>query len=289
MRPLRVRPTLECPMHIPRIWMKITADEQRPDGRPIRLTVWGWGDDEHSARDIAARRLTRLAERIRRGEPFPDKYTYGDRPLREEILDTITGASTGDPAAIITRNIYGAQILNTATLLFLDIDVQPTSGFKRFFARRSADDEALDKLRQALRQHAAATFRIYKTAAGFRALAIDRPFDPKGRDTQDLMKATGADPAFAQLCIIQNSFRARLTPKPWRCNCPVPPDHHPRDEGDARQRFAAWLTDYEKASSRHASCRYLETIGNANPATASRPLIDLHDRTTRCDQDLPLA
>ena len=49
---------------------------------------------------------------------------------------------------------------------------------------------------------------------------IDRPFTPASSDAEAVMKAVGADPAFIQLCRIQESFRARLrqvhTPAPGR-------------------------------------------------------------------------
>ncbi len=64
-------------MHIPQTWTKATGDALAPDGRAFPVSVWGWGDDERSARAGAAERLRRLLDRIRRGEPFPDRYGYG--------------------------------------------------------------------------------------------------------------------------------------------------------------------------------------------------------------------
>ncbi len=90
------------------------------------------------------------------------------------------------------------------------------------------------------------------------------------------------------MCLAQKSFRARLTPKPWRCNCTLPPGRHPRD-GEAQRVFDNWLREYETAAHRHATCRYLETIGNANPLSTMRQIVDLHDRLTRSGESLPLA
>ncbi len=275
-------------MHIPRIWMKSSVDQRRPDGQTVKLIAWGWGEDPDAAWKSAVERLERLVGRVRGGEPLPSFYEYSQRPLREEILDTIHRATPNEPAAIITRNAYGAQILNVPDLLFLDIDFEPQSVFKRLFGKRkSPEDIALEKLRDALNRESA-TFRIYRTASGLRAMAIDRTFDPKSGDVQDLMKRTGTDPAFARMCIAQKSFRARLTPKPWRCNCTLPPGRHPRDD-DAQRVFDNWLREYEAATQRHATCRYLETIGNANPSPALRSLVDLHDSAARSDASLPLA
>ena len=272
-------------MHIPRAWARLSAEGQ---------TVWGWGDDEAGARREATSRLQRLLERVRRGEPFPGAYAYGSRPLKEEILQTFEDGASRPPAAMLTRNGYGAVVLNTARLLFLDVDVPPPTAMQRlarvFGSRRAGAPEAVvQRLREALRQVGGATFRLYRTASGLRAMAIDREFDPAGHDTQALMKATDTDPAFARLCLVQRSFRARLTPKPWRCHCPIPPSEHPRLDPELGRRFADWLAEYERASSRYATCRYLETIGSAAPRGATARLVELHDRVTRCQEALPLA
>ena len=281
-------------MYIPRIWTKASADDQEVDGQKVPVSVWGWGEDEATAKRGAAERLQRVLERLRKGERFPERYAYGNRPLREEILRKIEGDTSGEPIAILTRNIYGAQVLNTAHLMFLDVDLTATGGWSkrlgRMFGRGpSIEDETLARLREALKTYGLATFRIYKTASGFRAMAIDRDFNPTAPDVQALMKSTGTDPAFSQLCQVQKSFRARLTPKPWRMDKQTPPGQHPREDAALRERFSEWLSDYESASAGYATCHYVETIGSGRASESARPLQQLHDQVTRSDQALPLA
>lgn len=282
-------------MQIPRYWAKAAGECRTRDGRELRVAVWGWGGDNRSAEREAANRVQRLLERIRRGEPFPERYAYGTQPLREEILQTLDGEDAEHPAAVVTRNRYGALILNAARLLFLDIDLPAmTLGqrLRRLFSAGRADpaDAALAKLREALERSARSTaFRLYRTAAGLRAIAIDRDYDPAGRDTEELMRLTDTDPAFARLCRVHQSFRARLTPKPWRCGYPLPPGQHPREEGEPRQRFAAWCDGYERASARFATCRYVDTVGSGKPRGHAAQLVTLHDRVTRSSESLPLA
>jgi hypothetical protein len=283
-------------MNIPRAWAKASAECTTRDQRKLSLEVWGWGNEEGSARREASSRLARLIERIRRGEPLPHHYLYGSRPLREEILQSFAGDGVSEPRAILTRNRYGALVLNTAKLLFLDVDVPPSAPalgdrIRKLFWSKSAgeEDAGVAKLRDALRRYGWATFRLYRTAAGLRAIAVDREFDPAGQEARDLMKATDTDPAFVQLCRAQESFRARLTPKPWRCHCPTPPSGHPRTEDAVQERFAEWIREYEAASSKYATCRYLETIGTGAPPRPAQELIAFHDRTTRADASLPLA
>ena len=280
-------------MHIPRIWAKADAEVAATGDRKLALVAWGWGDDEAQARGEASSRLERLVERMRRGEPFPKAYAYGSRPLREEILQNFDGA--GEPRAILTRNAYGTTVLNTARLAFLDIDLDESGEsfgqrLRRLFAGASREDTVLAKLRDTLKASGKATFRLYRTAAGFRALAVDREFDPAGQEAQDLMKATGTDPYFVRLCSVQKSFRARLTPKPWRCGLKPPPGEYPRTDPAIQQLFAAWLAEYERISSKYATCKFLESVGKgAFSAMGDTELVDLHDRMTRATQLLPLA
>lgn len=279
-------------MRIPRTWIKVSATGIFPDGKSFPLSVWGWGEDDASARRNGADRLQRVLERIQRGEPFPEKYGYEDRPLREEILETFKNRASGEPYAIVTRNSQGSRVLNAANLLFLDIDL-PTPSIidfiRQLFGGMSAEEKARRALCDALRNYGRATFRVYRTASGFRAIAIDREFDPTEREVQDLMRATNTDPAYVRLCMAQRSFRARLTPKPWRCNIPPPPGRYPRTDSELQRRFTCWLHDYERASLRYATCRYLETIGNGSPQGDARMLLEFHDRETRCNEALPLA
>lgn len=279
-------------MQIPRAWAKASADAKFADGRTGPVSVWGWGDDEPAAKKVAADRLQRVLERLRGGDPFPGKYGYGNRPLREEILHTLDGARSGEPLAVVTRNAYGAQVLNAARLLFLDVDL-PASGIgqriRELFGVPSVEKAAVANLREALKRYGRASFRIYRTASGLRAMAIDREFDPVGREAQELMQASGTDPAFARLCLAQGSFRARLTPKPWRCKLANPPGRYPWHGEEQRRSCARWLSAYEKVSARYATCRYLETVGTGTPKFEARKLVELHDRTTRCNEPLPLA
>src|SRR5258708_17287312 len=58
--------------------------------------------------------------------------------------------------------------------------------------------------------------RVYKTAAGYRAMVVNAGFDPGSTRSEEVLKEFGADPLYVRLCKMQQSFRARLTPKPWR-------------------------------------------------------------------------
>lgn len=274
-------------MHVPRAWFKAEGTPEARADEEFTPSAWGWGDDEAEARGRAGERLRRIVERMRGAKSSDDEYEYDAHPLREEILQDL------GPQALLTRNRYGAVVLNAAGLLVLDVDLPPASAFQllgRLFTKRDPAAEALARLRTSLREAApATTFRLYRTAAGLRALALDREFDPAGEEAHALMQRTGTDKAFAHLCKKQKSFRARLTPKPWRCACPNPPGEHPRAAGPVRERFTAWCERYARAVERYATCRYLATVGTSPARPEFAPLIELHDRASRCDEPLPLA
>jgi len=267
-------------MEIPQFWVRVQGEAETPDDAQRAMMAWGWstiGVDQ--ARVVAAERLQRLLDRVKQGAELPKHYAYGSRPMREQILEQIP-AGGNDPIAMLTRNGYGSVVLNTARLLFMDVDVPEN--------KPASAPAVLETLRAALRDDAA-TFRIYRTAAGYRAMAINREFTPVAEDTNQLLRRCGADPAFVQLCRVQKCFRARLTPKPWRSNYPAPPGDFPRETPQERQQFEQWVKGYDAACRGFATCRFLETVGSGSSLSLLEPVIRIHDNATRCQENLPLA
>jgi hypothetical protein len=274
-------------MNIPRFWATASGEAER-SGRSMAFRILGWshasiGEAQAMARD----RLVRVLDRVRRGEDLPHGYGYGDRPVREEIVREV-----GD--GLVTRNRYGALVLNAPRALFIDVDVPraPRVGLvARLFGRRGPDpaDAVLERVRNALRGVAGASFRIYRTKAGFRVLATDPLFDPDSPRARQLFEAAGADPWFVRLCGVQKSFRARLTPKPERCGTWRPEMAYPRETAAEQQAFATWLARYESLSARFAVCKLVETVGPARVHAEIAPLLAIHDAETKVASDLPLA
>jgi len=199
------------------------------------------------------------------GRPL-DRYSYGSRPLREEIVQTV-----GD--AVVSRNLYGALVLNSPRAMFIDID----------------DDSprALDRVRRWASKHPDLGTRWYRTAAGLRGLVASRTFEPTSDEALALLGEVGSDPLYVKLCKAQASFRARLTPKPWRCALRPPPSRWPFEDAGDEARFRAWQQSYEQASGRYAVCKPVETLGPATVHDEVWPILALHDQQA-CG-DLPLA
>ena len=278
-------------MNIPRYWRKATGTSVAPDGRTLSLTAWGWSasSPDEAERD-ARERLTRIADRVSRGDRLPERYAYGLRALREEIVEEIAIGGDEGPA-LVTRNSYGSLVINAPSVMFIDVDVPEPGALARLgrlFGGKRASDQRLDAFKAALTAASSASFRIYRTAAGFRVLGTDRTFAPGSTEAEQIMKAAGADPAYVQLCRAQRCFRARVTPKPWRCGHPAPPSQFPRDAAE-QNAFQNWLAAYEQRSNGMAVCRLAAEIGTGIVSPTVLPVLRYHDARTRSTAPLPLA
>ena len=68
------------------------------------------------------------------------------------------------------------------------------------------------------------------------------------------------NPLYRRLCRTQKWFRARLTPKPWRCGFENPPCRWPWPDGRAEARYKDWETRYKKA------CRDTRGFSDSTPS-----------------------
>ena len=281
-------------MFIPTFWASARGSTTTPDRRELELVAWGWsGTSDADARANADARLARIMERVGRGDPLPHKYTYGDRPIREERLDQLDGPD-GAPLFVVTRNVYGSLVLNATRALFIDVDEPPPrrSGglLGMLFGRKPPElpSPTLDRIRRALQGLSPRSFRVYRTAAGYRVLGVDREYTPEADEALGIMSQVGSDPNYIQLCKVQKSFRARLTPKPWRCGTPTPPGRFPRSE-PLEQAFQQWVPTYEQGCRDWATCALIEQIGDAATHDNVKAVLELHDRMTRVGSGLGLA
>ncbi len=117
-------------MIVPQYWAEARAQYRR-NGRQITVRRFGWSDaSQAEAQANAERRAQEALDGLRDGENLPrrePKVPYNGAegvPIREEIVDR-------HDEVLITRNSYGARCLNTADVLFADIDFarQPSLRF----------------------------------------------------------------------------------------------------------------------------------------------------------------
>jgi hypothetical protein len=288
-------------MKIPRYWARAVHEEQDSRGRrTATFPAFGWSFDSQAAAEADARaRARRIFERVTGGTP-PDAYDYAETPPREEILQSFPAA--GQPAALITRNRYGTLVLNAAEVFFADIDFPPPrpAGFldavltlfqpaRRERRRKDAEDATLLRVKRWADENRGRRYRLYRTLAGLRLVLTDRLYSPKGTDTANLMSELEVDPLYRKLTLKQECFRARLTPKPWRCGCEKPPAAFPWPEEADRQRFQQWVEKYNQCAAGYRACELIGEQGHPADLPALREVLRVHDQHACGSAALPLA
>jgi hypothetical protein len=98
----------------------------------------------------------------------------------------------------------------------------------------------------------------------------------------------GSDPLYKRLCRVQECFRARLTPKFWRCGAPRPPSRFPWTSAAEESAMRAWEAEYHDCSQSYAVCELIDAIGNDRVHREAAAIVRLHDEMT-CSEGLPLA
>jgi hypothetical protein len=287
-------------MKIPKYWATSTQAARAPDGQAYRLAVWQWSDTSlGEAQQRAGDKARELAQKVQAGAAL-NRYAYDERPLREEILQGITAPSAraGAEVGVVTRNKYGARVLNATRAMFIDIDFGEQGGgaslteqLGRLLGRGPADpaEAYLARVSAWARQRPDLGLRVYRTFGGLRCLVTNQVFDPSGPESRAILQALGSDPLYVRLCQAQACFRARLTPKPWRCGVTPPPNRYPWSDASAEARYRAWQQRYEAAIRPYAVCKLLTTLGPAETHPEVEPVLALHDEATHAAEQRPLA
>jgi hypothetical protein len=281
-------------MHFPKYW--IAAREKY-------ISAWGWSDiSPADAQQHAETRLAKIRTWIAQGgkSTWQQRYGYGNRPMCEPVLREFR-ALDGTLRAAVTLNSYGCVVLNTADFMFVDVDApapKPTRFMERMFGVRR---EARERQAEIFYQGVVARvndwvgrwqgwgWRVYRTAAGIRLLATHDPFAPEDTMCRTAFDVFEADPLYRRLCATQKCFRARLTPKPWRCGMDKPGVRWPWGNEEWEGRFRKWETQYNKAAARYATCKLIGQFGDANLHPDFQEIIQFHDQSTRAETGLPLA
>lgn len=266
-------------MKIYRFWHEEKATV--PVGKEERTIRCLGGSNEsiEGARGEALRKLETVRRKLAGEEVRKREY---DAEIREQIVQHV------DEHNIITRNRYGADVWNTTEVTILDVD-QPKRVWWDFFGKRKGPPKQVmasdvKKVAQApdLR---GLSFRVYETAAGIRIIILGRYFPPKDRRLAAIRKDINCDPLYASLCVKQDCYRARLTPKPSRMRLKAFRHVWPMTD-EQLQAARQWLVGYQEASRGVAVCRYIDTYGAPSPR---HRLVDLHDQLTKATSGLKLA
>jgi hypothetical protein len=214
-------------------------------------------------------------------------YPYPERVLVEPVLERIysassSGQATTEELARVTRNGYGASVLNAYSVMFVDVDtVDDTSNAPT--EKTVSQGAAVDALAALCAREKALNFRVYATRAGLRYLCTSRLYDPVSAESQSILRELKADPRYATLCRVQKCYRARLSPKTWRCI-----EKTPANPGFLARLFAT-PDRFNRDPSKFVTCRFIESIGSGVTIPFAEQIRHLHDKATGAQIEKPLA
>jgi hypothetical protein len=281
-------------MNFPQFWAKATYKN---------FEAWGWSSENVAeAQQSGMAAAQRVAARILSGQrPPPHWAYYPTRPFREQILEERKN-DRGETSAVVTRNSYGCLVLNTARIMFVDIDLETkstsnpsaSSGFFGLFRKPKSkiivgEQQALARVDNWTRHRPEWAWRVYRTRAGLRLLATHDLIDPSLPTTGQIFEELDADPLYRKLCQTQKCYRARLTPKPWRCGIRGKPVRWPWPNAKAEKVFQNWEGKYQAAATAWATCKFIDAFGTNSVHPEIAPILKLHDDATKQNSGLELA
>jgi hypothetical protein len=178
---------------LPRHWAHVDADIPLPEAASTRrhrapgtTRVRLWGGSPVSEADALARARERQERLEAQGLPAGRRtaadgagWYYPSGQVREEIVEEVEGGS--GLIGVVTRNRYGALVLNTDAVLIADVDRQDDGdrpARRRLFGRKKQTQQHADPAEQNLLEAARALaaehpdwgVHVHRTRAGFRVL-----------------------------------------------------------------------------------------------------------------------
>lgn len=210
-------------------------------------------------------------------EPAPDRRARG----RE------TGASSGGGSLL--GRLFGRRRTDPGP------DLSGTSASTETASAPAAPEDPtalamIEHIAQVARSHSDLGFSTYRTRAGLRVLVTGLGASPSSTEARALLEEMRSDPLYVALCRVQETFRARLTPKPWRVGSYALHQAFHGPNIPAQPPPVAWLEEYASLSAGYAVCRLIDRTGPM-PTSREQMLIDLHDQAVGIERagSLPLA
>jgi hypothetical protein len=174
-------------------------------------------------------------------------YDYSGCMDMEPIIQT--SASPKRSGWFITRNRFGALVLNTKNVMFVDVDCIDLGldNKQKSLEKR----KCLSKIKNFLRKQSIDA-AIFETHSGYRVLVTDREVSPNSYEAYGLMMLIDADPLYRILCERQKCYRARLNPKPFRIGVP---EIVVKEHTVSRKETKEWISLYNKVSMEYSVCK----------------------------------
>lgn len=250
----------------------------------VEKSISCFGGSNHSESDALTDGYQRL-EAVKRRMAGTDRGKGRDyeADIREEPLLWI------EDRDVVTRNRYGAEVLNSTSCIFVDID-EPVFRIWQFFRRIRSREEKKQAILEFVERRIEKPdlkglgIRAYETHSGVRLIIEGKALDPRSKEAKSLLRSFHADRLYSALCRKQNCYRARLTPKPHRIKLKPIRLSYPYEEND-KNRIDEWIKEYDFKSQAFSTCRLVKTVGSH----FASPLVRYHDERTRALSKLPLA
>lgn len=289
-------------MQFHRYWARGESTVNGPQGSG---TFHACGHSDISLEDAlrdARERAASIGQRVMLGESLDaSRQYYADgRPLKEEIIEELQ--EEGQTVAIISRNSYGCLVLNTTSIFFADIDqprksessepppiVDKLLGFLKkqkvleplvenlgLESPQNFEQNLVEKIEDLVRHDSSLLIRLYRTKHGYRAVMLNEQIPCNQARSSKLLDWLGSDQLYVALCRSQDCYRARLTPKPWRCGYHQPPQKFPFQDSQ-RGQFEDWLRQYESISKEYATCALIGDFGSGTVDPLAEKIIQVHD------------
>jgi len=268
-------------MKFAKYWQKVEVPvEEKLFGRE-HVQVWGASnEDNEAALEVAKSRANLFSSVFSKDFDRSAEYEYWSGYIKEEVIDRIE-TEEGKELAVITRNSYGALVLNTESVMFGDVDL-PTQGLLdkilALFGKPVKDKQFfLQQIENYQKTHPELSIYVYETFAGLRFVVVNDTYSPNDKFVKEVFKALQVDPLYMRLCEYQTCFRARLTPKPWRVGMQKPESRYPRSEAHDIENFRIWLNDYNVSCDNRSTVRLLNKFGVHHIDPDVLKVLDIHD------------
>lgn len=283
-------------MKFAKYWQQVIVPAKQSHFGIDKVSIWGASNDsDDAALREAQKRAIACKTFFSEGFSKLEEYEYSVGFIREEVIDEINGLM--GTTAVITRNSYGASVLNSDQVLIGDIDYPVPGIFGRVLSmfglslfRRKPKDKTyyLDLIKSYQEKNLSLKIKVYETFAGLRFIICNKLFKADSEEVQNIFKDLEVDPLYRMLCEKQTCFRARLTPKPWRIGLERPATRFPRKQQEDILAFETWLKNYESAGVSKQSAREIASFGTASIHPDVKTVVEFHDKIA-CRQGDTLA
>ena len=116
-------------------------------------------------------------------------------------------------------------------------------------------------------------------------MVLNDLFEPNSSEVLQFFEASNTDPMYVSMCKMQNCFRARVSPKPWRMNFDKPKGGIWPIKDSKMEKRRDWVSRYVKISKNYRSCFFVKEIGSGKVHEKCETLRAVHDDYCKVDQE----